>query len=540
MARPTARTAAAILVASLALLRGATSAGICAAPSDSLSAVLCTACSACCADLSDAACDECQINQCGARLQCDPAEEGGCTVCQACCHAYFRSPADCSACNTAECARAGGSDGALELPLHLGSAHRTALLACVLLPLLCRSVPVLLSLWCANRAVGTSGRGEPGSDSDTDSSSGGSSGDEDEDEERRGLAEGASPSRAPGFMMSDLCSEESSWSTAMERSGLLRCGALALAALRLLVLHALQPASYLLALAVCSHDLSTLQLWLGGIVACRECLYLLATCRCIFANPAFLLVDASSSVTYVRELESLSVDALCTRAARVGVRTKEIEKAQLHEEPEPELAALIVKKATVWHCGYSFATMYTLAPEKYVAAALLDKGGLNKRGLFGLSWLVYALCDLCAVAALSAGLQRGALLPTPLIPGYVATVLAMLCWMVALGTTTPPSLPPPPPGLRLYFPPSWLFSRSHCQLNLSELALCNCNAFHCVEFITPFLLLRRTRVCVRFVLSCGCFGAGTGNRYGKEIAAAIGGAVVLAAAMPALLSLMAA
>ena len=38
-------------------------------------------------------------------------------------------------------------------------------------------------------------------------------------------------------------------------------------------------------------------------------------------------------------------------------------------------------------------------------------------------------------------LQRGALLPTPLIPGYVATVLAMLCWMVALGTTTPPSLP---------------------------------------------------------------------------------------------------
>jgi hypothetical protein len=78
--------------------------------------------------------------------------------------------------------------------------------------------------------------------------------------------------------------------------------------------------------------------------------------------------------------------------------------------------------------------MYSVAPEKFLAAALLDKGGLDRPGLFGWSWLGYGVCDLCAVSALSVGLQAGEMLPLPLVPGYGATALAMLSWIFALGT----------------------------------------------------------------------------------------------------------
>ena len=235
--------------------------------------------------------------------------------------------------------------------------------------------------------------------------------------------------------MSDICSEHSSWANAVAESGLLRCGALTLAVVRLLVLHALQPASYLLTLQVCWRDLGTLQLWLGGIVAVREVFYLLFTLRCVFANPAFLLVDVQASVAYAEELPLLSGRELRSRASRLGVTREAIEAARAdREDRKGALIASILARARVWDFGYCFATMYTLAPEKFVAAALLDKGGLDERGLFGVSWLCNSLCDLCAVAALSVGLQTGAILPPPLACGYIATSVGLLGWIVGLGT----------------------------------------------------------------------------------------------------------
>lgn len=409
----------------VARLIGVDGVGVCAGPGASTA---CTACTACCADLSIAACHACQINQCDVALQCDPVEEGGCTVCPACCHEYFRAAADCAACSTAECALEHVGDVALSPPLD--PLHSVALTAVALLPHLSRSLTVLLSLFCASCSL--YGREAPSlsSSSDGDTSS-------EEEEERLHLTRDsprAPRSGALGFLMPDLCSKQSSWASATSRAGLLHCGALALATGRLFVHHALQPTSYLLALAVCLHDLSTLQLWLGGIVACREVCYLLTTVRCVFANPAFLLVDVPSSVTYVRELAWLSVDDLCFRAARVGVEEDDVEKARVCDEPEPRLAALIMARATIWQHGHIFATMYMVAPEKFLAAALLDRGGLDKRGVFGVSWLAYGVCDLCAVSALSVGLQSGEVLPLPLVPGYCATAVAMLSWTFGLGT----------------------------------------------------------------------------------------------------------
>jgi hypothetical protein len=334
---------------------------------------------------------------------------------------------DCAACSTAECALEHVGDVAAPLPLDL--AHRAGLLAVALLPYLARSVPVLLSLICASWSVGARGP-DFSSSSDGDTSS-------DDEEERlqsaqdspRALRQGA-----PGFFMSDLCSKESSWASAVSHAEHLHCGALALATIRMFVHHALQPTFYLFALTVYVKNLSTIQLWLGGLVASREVLYLLTTIRCVFANPAFLLVDVPSSVMYVRKLELLDFDGLCTRAARVGVDADNIEEAQLCDEPEPQLVSLIIARAKIWHHGHCLATMYMVAPDKFLAAALLDKGGLDQRGLFGMSWLVYGVCDLCAVSALSVGLQAGEMLPVPLVPGYCATALAMLSWIFALGT----------------------------------------------------------------------------------------------------------
>ena len=387
----------------------------------------CTACTACCADLSLAACHACQINQCGVALQCDPEEEGGCTVCPACCHEYFRAAADCAACSSAECALEHVGDVALSPPLD--PLHSVALTAVAMLPHLSRSIPVLLSLLCASCSLCKREAPYFSSSSDGDTSS-------EEEEERLHLSR-ASPRTlrpgAPGFLMADLCNKQSSWASATSRAGRLQCGALALATARLFVHHALQPTSYLLALAACLHDLSTLQLWLGGLVACREVCYLLTTIRCVFANPAFLLVDVPSSVTYVRELDWLSLDDLCFRAARVGVEKDDVEKARVCEEPERRVVALIMAKATIWQHGQFFATMYMVAPEKFLAAALFDKGGLDKRGAFIASWLAYGVCDLCAISALSVSLQSGEVLPWPLVPGYCATAVAMLSSIFWLG-----------------------------------------------------------------------------------------------------------
>jgi hypothetical protein len=129
---------------------------------------------------------------------------------------------------------------ALRLP---DSEHSTALLVGVLLPFVARAAPVFLlqplcgrccPLWCAMLfCVASAGRRGSDSDSDSDEESEES---EESDAEDAGAAEeekrlaGARRRRrrrgGVGFLMSDICSEHSSWANAVAESGLLRCGAL--------------------------------------------------------------------------------------------------------------------------------------------------------------------------------------------------------------------------------------------------------------------------------------------------------------------------
>ena len=113
-----------------------------------------------------------------------------------------------------------------------------------------------------------------------------------------------------------------------------------------------------------------------ALLSVRQGLHILVVLLCACVNPAFLLVDVGASMR--------------DRGDSLG--------------------------------GYSFLAMYVVAPEKFVALALLgEKGGLNISD--GQALLCCALLDLCWVAALGAGLSAGNLSPV-LAAGYGAIVLA--------------------------------------------------------------------------------------------------------------------
>ena len=76
--------------------------------------------------------------------------------------------------------------------------------------------------------------------------------------------------------------------------------------------------------------------------------------------------------------------------------------------------------------GYGFLVFYVLAPEKSVALAAFEKGGLNNGVLAALIVLGGMSLDLCGVGALVAGLAGG-VLPAALAVGYAATALGGLC-----------------------------------------------------------------------------------------------------------------
>ena len=76
--------------------------------------------------------------------------------------------------------------------------------------------------------------------------------------------------------------------------------------------------------------------------------------------------------------------------------------------------------------GYFFLAWYVLAPEKFVALAAFEKGGLGNGVLAVLTVLGGLLLDLCGVGALVAGLAGG-VLPAALAVGYAATALGGLC-----------------------------------------------------------------------------------------------------------------
>ena len=115
----------------------------------------------------------------------------------------------------------------------------------------------------------------------------------------------------------------------------------------------------------------------------REALYLLAVGACAWVNPAFLLVDVAASV---RNEGSGDIEG-----------------------------------------GYAFLAMYVVAPEKYVAWALVGSGGLNNEDLNTVVIILGPLLDLCGLGALGAGLGAGGL-PPALAVGYTVTALGAL-WM---------------------------------------------------------------------------------------------------------------
>jgi hypothetical protein len=128
---------------------------------------------------------------------------------------------------------------------------------------------------------------------------------------------------------------------------------------------------------------------------------------CVYVNPAFLLVDVAATVKQT--------------------------KGEFDEAVKASNAKFFSPKGLEMH-GYGFLLMYVLAPEKFVAFALLLSGGLaaNKSlgaltpaCVFGLAAL-----DLCGMGALGAGLGAKNL-PVSLGVGYSITTLGAL-WTVGL------------------------------------------------------------------------------------------------------------
>ena len=170
----------------------------------------------------------------------------------------------------------------------------------------------------------------------------------------------------PGFTMDNLTDFGSSWAAVVDGNDISDCGALASGALKLLFWLARQPALCFWVFFDAFPALEPMQRALGCVVAGREALYLLSVLTCTWVKPAFLLVDVGASVR---------------------------DTGAAHWIGNPLIR------------GYSFLFMYVVAPEKFVAIALLGNGGLNKQDLYIPA--VFALLDLCGLAALGAGVGAG-------------------------------------------------------------------------------------------------------------------------------------
>eukprot|EP01047_Picozoa_sp_COSAG01_P087532 COSAG01_NODE_20183_length_966_cov_3.078431_1_plen_156_part_00 len=129
------------------------------------------------------------------------------------------------------------------------------------------------------------------------------------------------------------------------------CGALCLAAARLLLWHWLQPVVYFMVLGCHWAELDAVQRGFGAAVAVREVLYVAATLLGLCANPAFLLVDVGASVR---------------DTGRSGAQG-----------------------------GWPFLALYALAPEKYVLMAALGGGGLDLDGMADMEDLDFGyICEV--------------------------------------------------------------------------------------------------------------------------------------------------
>lgn len=161
----------------------------------------------------------------------------------------------------------------------------------------------------------------------------------------------------------------------------------AVAFLRLLFFHLLQPIAYIFVLWLYSDVISSLQLIFGCGVAVRECIYLLATIIALYVQPSFLLVNISA-----------------------GWKTKSIPL----------------------HARLLFILLYCTMPDKFVLSIALkilfsDRSDCCVLALFlnlsSLMWFLMSVMDLFGIAALLVAVTVDRVF-IPLVIGYCMTALS--------------------------------------------------------------------------------------------------------------------
>lgn len=202
----------------------------------------------------------------------------------------------------------------------------------------------------------------------------------------------------PGFTMYNLTSATGvpePWVAAIEANNMHTCSACLQALAKALFWHMGQPVVYVVYVVFIDaySMLEPLQQVLGCCVAMREGVYFLS----ILACPIGMLVDVGASYRDTEGIEGKYNGYSITQGYTQGNATR----------------------------GNTFLAMYVIAPEKFLALALFDKGGLDNQCLLNLVLLVGALLDLCALADVGAGIGAGNL-PAALKVGYSVTVLGAL------------------------------------------------------------------------------------------------------------------
>lgn len=100
------------------------------------------------------------------------------------------------------------------------------------------------------------------------------------------------------FLGNGRLSDEATWATAVRLSRLSKFDAVAQGIGKVFGWHLAQPVGYfaIYGCMVIGGELDNVQVWLGGMVAAREALYLLLVVACVCAKPAFLLVSLGATI----------------------------------------------------------------------------------------------------------------------------------------------------------------------------------------------------------------------------------------------------
>lgn len=159
------------------------------------------------------------------------------------------------------------------------------------------------------------------------------------------------------------------WEKTRARNGQSQCHAIALASLRLLCWHLLQPVVSAVVYVYYWGCLGHMQHALGAMVLLREAMYFVMMVRCALNKPAVLLVDV---------------------AASAGDR------------------------------NYLFLFSYVLSPQRVVLSVLFPTE----------DWACWLFSDICSCVALYVGYRAGTL-PLCLAAGYALTATFVAGWLVS-------------------------------------------------------------------------------------------------------------